>query len=171
MILISVNSPGLRTDLDGSTVLLDDDVMADRETEASAFARGLCCEEGIEHLLFSHRAECRCRFREYRSRQDRRGSLSRRRASAHSRRQQRALCHRIEAIGDQVEKHPSDLLRENIGFARGHIKDRSSVMLNPCFLGAGALSLPCLFRFADASPPPCGQLGHRTGSNQCTGNG
>jgi hypothetical protein len=36
-------------------MLLDDDVVANREPKASAFSCGLCCEEWIEHLLFHFR--------------------------------------------------------------------------------------------------------------------
>src|SRR4029453_17353359 len=38
-------------DLDGAAMLLDDDVVADGETEAGPFARGLRREEWIEYLF------------------------------------------------------------------------------------------------------------------------
>jgi hypothetical protein len=41
----------LRIDLNGAAMLLDDDVVADGETEAGAFASGLRCKEWIEYLF------------------------------------------------------------------------------------------------------------------------
>ena len=50
-ILNSVNSPGLRVDLDRAGMLLHDDVVAERQAEAGPFAGRLGREERIEHLL------------------------------------------------------------------------------------------------------------------------
>ena len=43
---------GLRIDLDRAAMLLDDDVVTNRKTEASSLSGWLSREEGIEHFLF-----------------------------------------------------------------------------------------------------------------------
>ena len=49
----------LRIDLDRPRMLLDNDVVGDRQAKAGTFARGFCCEEGVEHLFpyFGRNAE------------------------------------------------------------------------------------------------------------------
>src|SRR5260221_213379 len=43
--------PRRRFDVDGATMLFHDDVVAHRQAKAGAFARGLCREERVEHLV------------------------------------------------------------------------------------------------------------------------
>jgi hypothetical protein len=50
-----------------------------------------------------------------------------------------ALCCGIEAIWDEVEQHPRDLLREQIDFARGRIKGSLQSDIEAVLLGARAV--------------------------------
>src|SRR5215475_615250 len=111
-------------DIDRSAVLFDDDVVADREAQPRALARGLGGEERVEHLLphlgrnavaivanpdFDAVTEV---FR--RSRQ--RGFV------ATGPNLRLALCRSIEAVRNQVEEYPRDLLWKEIGLACGGVE-------------------------------------------------
>src|SRR5829696_609437 len=45
--------PGFRINFDCAGMLLDDDIMAEREPETGSFSRRLCGEERIEHLVLN----------------------------------------------------------------------------------------------------------------------
>src|SRR5208282_49638 len=109
----------LGRDLEHPAVLLDDDVVADRETEAGAFAGGLGGEERIEHFRL-HLGGNACpvvangdldAFPEVAGRSDDRRIIGVVRAALLS------LHRRVEGVGNQVEQHSCDLLREEIGGA------------------------------------------------------
>ena len=105
-------------------MLLHDDVVTNREAKASAFSGRLSCEEGVEHLLFylwrnTGAVVANPNFHtiaEVFSRHCKGGLI----AIA------MGLCFavgcRIEAVRDEVEKNPCDVLWEHIGFASGRIK-------------------------------------------------
>src|SRR6516164_1771711 len=105
-------------------MLLDDDVVSDGEAEASSLSGRLCREEGIEHLfpylgwnagaVVTHSdlnfiAKVLCRRHQ--------GWLT-----AFAVVLLFALGRRIEAIGDQFQESPCDLLRAHIDLTGGWIK-------------------------------------------------
>src|SRR5438128_261300 len=100
-------------------MLLDDDVVAQREAEPGAFARGFGLKERIEHLClyFSRNAGSIVANDDL----DARPQVARR--SLHSRLVGSvglallALGRRVESVGNQVENDARDLLRIEIGRA------------------------------------------------------
>ena len=54
---------GSGANVDRAGMLLDDDVMADRQAKPGTLARRFGREEGREHLLLHLAARCRCRCR------------------------------------------------------------------------------------------------------------
>ena len=122
-------------------MLLDDDVMADGEPEAGAFSRWLGREKRIEHLVFhvgwyagavvaypdldAVTAVLRCG--------------TQRRFIGVIVRQYLALRRRIEAVRNQVEKHPGDFLRESVSLAGGRIKGPLQGDIEAVLLGPGAV--------------------------------
>src|SRR5262249_45652554 len=132
---------GLRGDLDRSRMLLHDDVVSDGQPEASALSSGFCCEEGIENLLphltwnavavvanpdLNFVAKVLC-HRHY-------GWLIAIAAVLLF-----ALGRRVEAVRNQVQESPCDLLGEDIDFARSGIKRPLHRNLEALFLGAGTM--------------------------------
>src|SRR5262249_49827793 len=99
-------------DLYPAAVLFHDDVVADRKTKPGPFAHRLCREEGIEDLLFQLLRDAGTIVAN--------PDLHLVTQASRTRRQGRleiitgrflALARRVEAIRDQIEQHPRDLLR------------------------------------------------------------
>ena len=106
-------------------MLLDDAIMADGEAQASTFASRLRCEEGIEHLFLHLKgdtspviadrdlhsiAEAFCRRLEGRL-------ITTITDSLHF-----SLHRSMKAIGNHVQEHTCNLLREDINLASRGIK-------------------------------------------------
>src|SRR5262245_18916108 len=100
-------------------MLLHNDVVTDGEPESSSFSGGFRCKERVEHLFFYFRwntgavipnpefhtiAKASCR-----------GHQSGFIAIAIAISLGPALCCRIKAVRDQVQKHPRDILRKYVG--------------------------------------------------------
>jgi hypothetical protein len=121
---------GLAIDPYRPRMLFDDDVVADGQAKASALSGWFGREEGIEHLLLYVRRNA--------------GAvvanpdlyavakvLSGRRKSglvAFAVILLFAFVRCIEAVGDQVQESPCDLLREYIDFTGGRTRDRSRLI-------------------------------------------
>src|SRR4030095_8409372 len=105
-------------------MLLDNDVVTDREPEPGSFSGRLCCEERVEHLFFhvgwNTRAvipnpdfhpitEASCRGHQ--------GWFITITISVGS-----TLCCRIKAVRDQVQKHPREILRKHVGLPSGRVE-------------------------------------------------
>ena len=127
---------GLRLDLDRAGMLLHDDVVAERQAKPGAFAGRLGREEGIEHLLLHLRRNAGAvvadpdldAVAEVPGRGRQRRLVGAVVASASR------LIGCVEAVRDQVEEHPRDLLRVEVDLAgRRDRRICSSVMLKPCF--------------------------------------
>ena len=125
---------GLRIDLDRPAMLLDDDVVTDGQAKPVPSPAGLVVKNGLNIFSFtsggmpvplSRILISRCR--------QVLGRGSKRRLVIAAVCFRLALRRRIKAIGNQVEQHPRDLLRKQIDFAGGGSKDRSRVILKPCF--------------------------------------
>src|SRR5262249_13267022 len=105
-------------------MLLHDDVVTDGEPEPGSFSGRLRCEERVEHLLFYLRwdtravipnpdfhtiAQAPCRGRQ--------GRFITIAISLGS-----TLCCRIKAVRDQVQKHPREILRKDVGLPGGRVE-------------------------------------------------
>src|SRR4029450_11855584 len=105
-------------------MLLDNDVVTDGEPKPCAFARGLGRKEGIEHLFFHVRwnagavvpnpdfhtiSKASCRSHK--------GWLITIAIGLGF-----ALCCRIKAVRDQVQKHPRDILGKYVGLASSRVE-------------------------------------------------
>ena len=116
-------------------MLLDNDVVADGKAKAGAFSGRFGREERVEHLFFHVRrhtsavvanpdfhaiAKVFCRGRE--------GRLVIATISFCF-----ALSRGIEAVCNQIQKSPRDVLREDVGFTGRRIKGPLSVISKPCF--------------------------------------
>src|SRR4029450_9852233 len=105
-------------------MLLDNDVVTDREPEPGSFSGRLRCEERVEHLFFHVRwntgavvpnldfntvpkAPCR----------GHKGWLITIAIGLGF-----GVCCRIKAVRDQVQKHPRDILRKYVGFSGGRVQ-------------------------------------------------
>ena len=100
-------------------MLLDDDVMAERETEPGAFARRLGGKERIKHLVLHLRRDAGAVVSDP-DLHPVAEVLGRSRQSwfvAAISRLVLALGRCVEAIGDQIEQHPGDLLGEHVDLA------------------------------------------------------
>src|SRR5262245_20180168 len=105
-------------------MLLDDDIVTDREPEPGSFSGRLRCEERVEHLFFYFRWNTRTVVADPNFHTI---------AKASCRGHQSwfiaipislgpTLCCRIEAVRDQVQKHPRDILRKYVGLPSGRIE-------------------------------------------------
>jgi hypothetical protein len=121
-------------------MLLDDDVVADREAKTGPFSSRLRCEERVEHLLlhFGRNTGAVVADPDLNTVAEVLGRGSKRRLVVASIRFCFALGRRIEAVGDQVQERPRDVLWEDISFAGGRpftlvsvIIRESPVMLPP----------------------------------------
>src|SRR5262245_53038934 len=105
-------------------MLLDYDVVTDREPEPGSFSGGLGCEERVEHLFFYFRwntgavipnpnfhtiAKASCRGHQ--------GWFIAIAVSLGP-----TPCCRIKAVRDQVQKHPRDILRKYVGLPSGRVE-------------------------------------------------
>ena len=114
----------LRIDLDRAAMLLDDDIVTDREPEPGAFSGGLGREERIEHLLlhFGRNAGAVVADPDFDAVTEvlRRGSKGRLVVATIG------LCFAlgrcVEAVRNQVEQNPRDLLRENVDLSSSRIE-------------------------------------------------
>src|SRR5262249_2505616 len=105
-------------------MLLHNDVVTDGEPEPGSFSGRLRCEERVEHFFFYFRwdaravipnpdfhtiakASCRGHHGWFIAIAIRRGP---------------ALCRRIKAVRDQVEKPPRDILRKYVGLPSGRVE-------------------------------------------------
>src|SRR5829696_5597905 len=126
--------PGFRINLDCAGMLLDDDIMAEREPEASSFSRRLCGEERIEHLVLNLGRNAGAVVAN--PDLDFVAKVPRRREKDGLIRGTRGLLplhRRVEAIRDQIEEHPGDLLRQQLNRPADGSSDCSIVMLKSCF--------------------------------------
>src|SRR5262249_45269760 len=132
---------GSRIDLYRSRMLLHDDVVSDGQAKASAFPGRLRREEGIEHLFpdLGRNAGAVVANRDLY-------------AVAEAFRRSResgliavavilifAFGRRIEAVGDQVQESPGDLLRKYIDSTGGRIEGPLHIDLEALLLGAGTV--------------------------------
>src|SRR5262245_20686966 len=105
-------------------MLLHNDVVTDGEPEPGSFSGRLRCEERVEHLLlhlgrnagavvtnpnFHTITKASCRGHQ--------GWLIAIAISLGS-----TLCCRIKAVRDQVQKHPSNILRKYVGLPSGRVE-------------------------------------------------
>src|SRR6185312_6230099 len=114
----------LRVDLNRTAMLFDDDVVADREPETGALARGFGCKEWIENLVLQIRRDAGAVVAD--------ADLNLVAAVSGGGAQGRLIvttirpcltldC-RIEPVGDQVQQNPGDVLREDVGLAGSRIE-------------------------------------------------
>src|SRR5580704_14219615 len=122
-------------------MLLDDDVMAERETKPGSLTRRLGRKEGIEHLLPDFRRNpgtviadgdlhpvaegfrCRCK----------------RRLISVAALLRFALGRGVKAIRDQVEQNAGDFLREAVDLAGGRIEEPFQGDVETLLLGTGTV--------------------------------
>ena len=115
---------GLGVDLDRAGMLFHDDVVAERQAEAGSFAGRLGREERIEHLLLHLGRNAGAvvadpdldPVAEVLRRGRKRGLVGRSSLAA------LRLVVGVEAVGDQVEQHARDFLREEIDLAGGRVE-------------------------------------------------
>src|SRR5262249_35567745 len=120
-------------------MLFDDDVVTDGEAKTGPFSGGFRCEEWIEHLLLHVRRNTSAVVPNSDlhtiTKAFRRRSKSWLIAIATGLRF--AFRRRIEAIQDQVQQSPGDVLRKDVGLAGSRIKrsldgDTEALLLCPC---------------------------------------
>src|SRR5262247_3956972 len=105
-------------------MLLHNDVVTDGEPESGSFSGRLRCEERVEYLFFDFRWNTRAvipnpDFHTI-AKASRRGHQGWFIAIANS--SGFAFCCRIKTVRDQVQKHPRDVLRRDVGLASSRIK-------------------------------------------------
>src|SRR5262245_60044779 len=105
-------------------MLLDEDVVADGEAKAGSFSCGFCREEGIEHLLFhlGRNTVAVIANPDFHAIAKALGRGSEGWHVVASIRFRLALDRSIEAVRDQVQKRPRDVLRVKISLACRRIK-------------------------------------------------
>src|SRR6185312_7783247 len=111
---------GERIDIDRATMLFDDDVVAHRQSQPGAFAGRLGRKERVEHLFLHVRRYARAVVAD--------SDLDMVSATfcrcAHDRLERSAavlglaLGDGVEAVRDQIEEYPGDLLRKDVGHTR-----------------------------------------------------
>jgi hypothetical protein len=116
-------------------MLLDDDVVTDGQAKPSSFTGGLCRKERAEQLLLhlGRNAGSVVANPDFDAVAQILGRGSKRGLIVAPIRISLTLRRGVEAVGDQVEQRPGDLLWEQIGLASGRVKGRSRVILKPCF--------------------------------------
>ena len=129
---------GLRLDLDRAAMLLDDDVVADREAKPGTFSGRLGREERIEHLLLhlGRNAGAVVADPDFHAVAKVLGRGGKGRLVVAAIGFCFALGRRIKAIGNQIEQNPRDVLREHIDLAGGRIEgplqgDVEALLLGP----------------------------------------
>src|SRR5262245_32336225 len=122
-------------------MLLDDDIVTDGKPEPRAFSRRLRCEKRIEHLFFhlGWNAGAVVANPDFHTitKTFGRGSKGWHVVSAVRFRLAFGRC--IEAVRDQIQKRPRDVLRENISFAGSRIKRPLQRDIEALFLGPRAV--------------------------------
>ena len=122
-------------------MLLHNDVVSDGQAKASALSSRFCREEGIEHLLLylvrNARAVVANPNLDFVAEILRRSRKSRLIAIAIV--LLFALRRRVEAVGDQLQESPCDLLRENIDLTGGRIKGPLYVDFKALLLCSGTM--------------------------------
>ena len=113
----------LGIDVDLAAVLFHDDVVAHRQAKSGALARGLGGEEGIEHLLLHFRGDSGAVVAnpDFDPVAEVFGGRAQRRLEAVVA-GFLALGGGVKAVGNQIEKHPRDLLRIKVDHAGGGIE-------------------------------------------------
>src|SRR5260370_37028828 len=127
---------GMRLYRARASMLFDEDIVAQREAKAGSLVGGLCREERIEHLFLHLRRNAGAvvayqnfdAVTEVSGRGNDSGLVACTRFTL-------ALGHRVEAVRDQVQQHPRNLLREKNGLARGRIKRALQGDIESLFLG------------------------------------
>ena len=119
-------------------MLLDDDVVTDGQAKPSPFTGRLCREERVEHLLLhlGRYAGAVVAYPDFDAVAEVLGRGSKRWLIVASICLGFALRGRVEAVGDQVEQRPCDLLREQIDLTGGRVKgplqgDIEALLLGP----------------------------------------
>ena len=119
-------------------MLLDDDVVTDGQAKASAFSGRLRRKERIEHLLLhlGRNAGAVVANPDFHTVAEVLGRRSKGRLVVASICFRFALGRRIEAVRDQVQQRPCDILREHVGFTSGRIQgpfqgDVEALLLGP----------------------------------------
>src|SRR3974390_1339652 len=104
-------------------MLLHNDVVTDGEPKPGSFSGCLCCEERVEYLFFYFRLDTRAVIPNPDlhtiAKASCRGHQGRFIAIAIG--LGPTLCCRIKAVRDQVQKHPRELLGEDVDLANGRI--------------------------------------------------
>ena len=116
---------GLGINLYGPAMLLDDDVVTDGQAQPCPFTGRLCRKERVEQLPLHLRRDAGAVVadRDFHAVTKVLGRSSQRRLAVASICFRFALRCRVEAIGDQVEQCPRNLLREKIDLAGGRVKE------------------------------------------------
>src|SRR5438034_895973 len=114
-----------------AAMLLGDDVIADRETEPRAFPRRLGGEKRLEQLLFDLRRDAGAVVAD--TDLDTGPEVARRHLEGRPEcllvRLLATLVGGVEAVAEQVQEYPCDILRHHIERARLRSRSRSSAML------------------------------------------
>ena len=120
-------------------MLLDDDVVTNGQAEPSPFTGRLGRKEWVEQLLLhlGWDAGAVVADPDFDPVTEVLGRGGKRRLVAATIRFGFALCRRVEAVGDEVEQRPRNLLREQINLASGRVKgpfegDIEALLLGPC---------------------------------------
>src|SRR5262245_40696887 len=105
-------------------MLLDDDVVTDGEPEAGSFSSGLRREEWIEYLFLhvGRNASAIVSDRYFDTVAKVFGGRYKGRLVVASIRLRTALDRRVEAVRNQIEKRPCDVLREDVRLASGRVQ-------------------------------------------------
>ena len=119
-------------------MLLDDDVVTDGQAEPSPFTGRFGRKERVEQLFLHLRRDTGAvvAYPDFDPVAEVLGRRSKRRLVVASICLRFTLGRRIEAVGDQVEQRPRDLLREQIDLASGRVKgplkgDIEALLLGP----------------------------------------
>src|SRR5207249_3389081 len=129
---------GLGVDLDRPAMLLDDNVVAQRETKTRSLARGLRRKEGIKDL-FLHRgrnASAAVTDPDLHAVAEIFGCGSEGGLITIAIDLGLTLRRRVEAVGNQVQKHPCDFLGKHVDLTSVGIKGPLQGNIEALFLGA-----------------------------------
>ena len=115
---------GLRIDLYRPAMLLDDDVVTDGKAQSGPFTGRFGREERVEHLLLhlGRNAGAVVANPDFYAIAEVFGRGSQRRLKIVAIGLRFTFSRRIEAVGDQVEQRPRNLLREQIDLTGGRVK-------------------------------------------------